>query len=460
MTTLGMDAARVRSLRGAFGGDVLLPGASGYDDARVLYNGAIDKHPGVIAQCTSPDDVVLALAAAREMGLEVSVRGGGHGVAGKALTEGGLVLDLRRMNDVTVDVAARTVTIGGGGTMADLDNATEAFGLVTTGGRASTTGIGGFTLGGGSGWLERKFGLACDNMLAVDMVTADGRMIRVDADHHPELFWALHGGGGNFGVVTSFTFRLHELPAFSIALLLWPAEDGPDVLRTYRDFCATAPDEIGGGFLYLTGPPEEFVPEHLVGRLVAGALATYTGPEAELHELAMPLLGMAPEGAMVTDIPYTAFQCMLDDPPGMRNYWSAEYLDALPDEAVDAFCGRASDMISPSPSLHVAFPQGGAVASGPDEFPLPWRAAPWAVHPFAVWEDPALDARGAQWAHDVCADMRPWSMGAVYLNFIGDEGHARVVDAYGPGNYARLTRVKAEYDPGNTFHLNQNIRPA
>ncbi|MGW0659699.1 FAD-binding oxidoreductase [Streptodolium elevatio] len=461
MTTLGPDAAKLgSSLRGTFGGDVLLPGSPGYDEARVVFNGAIDRHPGAIAQCTSPDDVALALEAARDAELEVSVRCGGHGVSGKALTDGGLTIDLRRMNDVTVDADARTVRVGGGATIGDMDNATAPYGLATTGGRASTTGIGGFTLGGGSGWLERRFGLACDNLLAVDMVTADGTALRASADSHPDLFWALHGGGGNFGVATSFTFRLHELPAFSVALLMWPAEYGPDVLRTYRDFCDTAPDAVGGGFLYLVGPPEEFVPEHLVGRLVAAALVTYTGPEAECRDVAGPFLGLAPEGAMIAEVPYPAFQCMLDDPPGMRNYWSAEYLTSFPDEAVDIFCARSPEMIIPSASLHVFFPQGGALARDNGRFPLPWREAPYAVHPFGMWEDPADDTRGVQWAHDVCADMRPWATGSVYLNFIGDEGHTRVVDGFGPDNYRRLAEIKAEYDPGNVFHLNQNIRPA
>lgn len=461
MTTLGHDAARIgSSLRGAFRGDVLLPGAPGYDDARVLFNGAIDKRPGAIAQCTTPDDVALALEAARDAELEVSVRGGGHGVAGKALTDGGLTVDLRRMNDVTVDADARTVRVGGGATISDLDNATAPYGLATTGGRASTTGIGGFTLGGGSGWLERRFGLASDNLLAVDVVTADGTAVRASADSHPDLFWALHGGGGNFGVATEFTFRLHELPAFSVALLMWPAEYGPEVLRTYRDFCATAPDAVGGGFIYLVGPPEEFVPEHLVGRLAAAVLVTYAGPVAECQDAAGPFLGLAPDGAMIADVPYPAFQCMLDDPPGLRNYWSAEYLSAFPDEAVDVFCARAPDMVVPSPSMHVFFPQGGALARDNGMFPVPWRESPYAVHPFGLWEDPADDTRAVQWARDVCADMRPWATGSVYLNFIGDEGHARVVDAFGPDNYRKLAEIKAEYDPGNLFHLNQNIRPA
>ncbi|MCF2531938.1 FAD-binding oxidoreductase [Yinghuangia soli] len=457
MTTLGLDAAQ--ALRGAFRGDVLLPDAPGYDDARTLFNGSMDRHPGAIAQCTSREDVAAALAAAREMGMEVSVRGGGHGVAGKALTDGGLAIDLRRMNAVTVDPYARLVRIEGGGTMADLDGATQPCGLATTGGRASTTGIGGFTLGGGSGWLERKFGLACDNLTAVEMVTADGRMIEASETEHSELFWALHGGGGNFGIATSFTFKLYELPAFSMALMMWPPEYGPDVLRTYRDFCETAPDEVGGGFIYLVGPPEEFVPPHLVGRLACAVLITYAGTEAECRDAAAPFLGLAPDGAMIAELPYMMFQTMLDDPPGLRNYWSAEYMDSFPDAAVDAFCARSPGMVQPSASMNAFFPQGAAVATRAAGNPLAWTDARYGVHPFALWEDPADDAQAAQWAHQVCADMRPWSTGSTYLNFIGDEGQARIVDAFGPDNYRRMAAVKAEYDPDNVFHLNQNIPP-
>ena len=266
----------------------------------------------------------------------------------RSLTDGGLVIDLRRMNAVSVDPEARTAIVAGGATMSHLDRATGPHGLATTGGRVSTTGVGGFTLGGGGGWLDRKFGLACDNLLSVELVTADGSIVRASDDENPELFWALHGGGGNFGVATSFTFRLHELPSVTAALLLWRPEAGPDVLRTYRDFMGSAPDEVGGGVLYLTGPAEEFVPEHLVGELALAVLVVYAGPEAEARKVAAAMLALGHEGELIAEMPYAELQCMLDDPPGYRNYWSAEYLDALPDEAIDLFCARANDMIVPS----------------------------------------------------------------------------------------------------------------
>jgi FAD/FMN-containing dehydrogenase len=377
-----------------------------------------------------------------------------------AVIDDGIVIDLRRMNGVHVDPETCTAIVRGGATMGHLDRATQPYGLMTTGGRVSTTGVGGFVLGGGSGWFDRKFGLACDNLVSVQLVTAAGGLVQASEDENPELFWALHGGGGNFGVATSFTFRLHPLPVVTAALLLWPPDAGPGVARAYRHFMDAAPDEVGGGFLYLTGPAEEFVPEHLVGKMACAVLVTYAGPEAEARKVIGPMLELGHDGEMIVEVPYAELQCMLDDPPGYRNYWSAEYLDSFPDDAVDVFCQRANDMIVPSPSQHVLLPQGGAVARGLTDYPIPWRQAAWVIHPFGLWEDPADDERGRQWARALQADMKPWSSGAVYLNFIGDEGEERVVAGLGQDNYRRLAAVKARYDPENVFRLNHNIKPS
>lgn len=458
--TIQLTQAALDGLRKGFTGQIIAPGDSAYNEARTIFNAMIDRRPGVIAQCADVDDVVRAVHFGRKLGLEIAVRGGGHSVAGKALTNGGLVIDLRRMNDVSVDPEARTANVAGGATMSHLDRATGLHGLATTGGRVSTTGVGGFTLGGGSGWLERKFGLACDNLLSVELVTADGEIVRASNDENPELFWALHGGGGNFGVATSFTFRLHELQSVTVALLLWRPEAGSDVLRTYRDFMESAPDDVGGAGLYLTGPSEKFVPEHLLGKLAFAVFVVYAGPEAEARKVAIPMLTLGHEGELIAEMPYAEFQCMLDDPPGQRNYWSAEYLDALSDDAIDLFCARANDMIVPSASQQILFSQGGAVRRGPADFPFPWRHAPWVVHPFGLWQDQTDDERARRWARDIRADLKPWSSGAVYLNFIGDEGEDRVMAAFGRENYVRLARVKAQYDPENVFHLNHNIKPA
>ncbi len=459
MSSAAVDSHRLEQLRGDVYGDVIVAGQQPYDEARALFNSMIDKRPAVIVQCVDTQDVIAALRFARETELEIAVRGGGHSVAGTGLVDGGLVIDLRRMNSVNVDADARTATVAGGATMSHLDRATEPFGLATTGGRVSTTGVGGFTLGGGTGWLDRKLGLACDRLISADLVRADGQQVRASENENPELFWALHGGGGNFGVATSFTFRLDAVPGVTAALLLWPAASGPDVLRRYRDLVETAPDELGGGFIYLTGPPEDFVPPELVNNLTCATLLTYVGSEEESRPYLAPMLELAPAGRMVVELPYAELQCMLDDPPGYRNYWSAEHLAQLPDPAVDAFCARSTDMVVPSPSQHVMFPQGGLSARQGHEWPTPFRSAPWVVHPFGLWEDPADDERARRWARAVREDVAPWATGDVYLNFIGDEGEERVAAGFGE-HYQRLARVKAEHDPDNVFHLNHNIKPA
>jgi FAD/FMN-containing dehydrogenase len=460
MSGVELDDGAAQELREGFNGTVLEPGDPGYDDARAIFNSMIERRPAVIAQCADADDVAAAIAFGRANGLEIAVRGGGHSVAGKSLCDDGIVIDLRRMSSVSVDPESRTATVAGGATMSDLDRATEPHGLATTGGRVSTTGVGGFTLGGGAGWLDRKLGLACDRLLSVDLVTADGRRVTANDDQNPELFWALHGGGGNFGIATSFRFRLDPLPVVTAALMVWRPEAGSEVVPRYRDFLEAAPDEVGGGLIYLTGPEEEFVPRELVGNLACAALVTYAGEEPDASEAMEPLVELKPAGQMLESMPYAELQCLLDDPPGYRNYWSAEYLDDFPDHAVEFFCSRADDMIVPSPSQHVLFPQGGAVGRGDGDLPIPWRGASWVVHPFGLWEDPADDERARRWAKDIRSDLQPWATGAVYHNFIGDEGEDRLVAGFGRDNYGRLARVKAEFDPDNIFHLNPNIEPA
>lgn len=454
-----MATAVVDGLREGFEGTVLGPGDSGYDEARTVFNAMIDRRPAVIAQPETTEAVARAIAFGRTRGLEIAVRGGGHSVAGMALNDGGLVIDLRRIRHVTVDPEARTVRVGGGATMSDLDRGTEPYGLATTGGRVSTTGVGGLLLGGGGGWMDRLMGLAVDNLVEVELVTAAGEPVTANERTRPELFWALHGGGGNFGVATAFTLRLHELSTVTPVLLLWPGAEGPRVMRRYRDLVADAPDEVGGAAIFLTGPPEEFVPEELVDRLCFGTLVVVPGDEAGARRAAAPLLELRPAAEMTATMPYADFQCLLDDPPGFRNYWSAEYLDSFPDAAVDAFCAQGAAMPVPTPSQLALAPQGGAVTRGPAEYPVPWRAARWIVHPFGMWENPDDDQRGRDWTHAVRDAVRPWSGGSVYLNFIGEEGHGRVVAGFGEENYRRLARVKAEYDPGNVFHLNHNIKP-
>ncbi|MER6358216.1 FAD-binding oxidoreductase [Streptomyces sp. NPDC001634] len=460
MAPLSKAGAALAALRSDLAGEVFAPGDPGYDEARTVFNAMIDRHPAVIAQCEGEADVRRSVLFARDLDLKIAVRGGGHSVAGMALNDNGLVVDLRRMHQVTVHPGSSSVRVEGGAVMSHLDRATQPHGLATTGGRISTTGVGGFVLGGGNGWLDRAFGLAVDNLLGVELVTADGTPLLATAEENPELFWALHGGGGNFGVATALTLRLHELPEFSIALLMFLPETGPEAVRIYRDIIATGPPEVGGAAQYITGPPEPFVPEQLVGTLVCAVLVTYAGGEDDLRKVAQPLLALPHECEAVSAMPYADVQCMLDVPPGLRNYWSAEHLTALPDELVDIFCAHASSMPVPTSCQHVLFPQGGAIASGPGEYPIPYRDAPWTVHPFGVWADPADDEQALQWVRDVRADVRPWRTGAVYLNFIGDEGRDRVVAGLGSENFNRLARVKRQYDPDNVFRYNHNVPPA
>ncbi|OIK25411.1 FAD-binding oxidoreductase [Streptomyces malaysiense] len=451
--------AALAALREDLAGDVFAPGDPGYDAARAVFNAMIDRRPAVIARCAHAADVVRAVRFARELDLPVAVRGGGHGVAGAALGDGALVVDLRRMREVTVDPAAQAVRVQGGATMSDLDRATQPYALATTGGRASTMGVGGFVLGGGTGWLDRAFGLAVDNLLGVELVTADAERTHASADENPELFWALHGGGGNFGVATALTLELHELPLFCVALLLFLPEQGPRVVRAFREILRTGPDALGGAVLYVTGPPADFVPPPLVGRRLCLALLTYAGGAQELRELAGPLLAPPHEARLLGPVPYADAQCMLDTPAGLRNHWSAEYLGELPDAAVDVYCALGDGMPVPTPTRHALLPQGGAVAAGPHTYPVSYRDAPWAVHPSGVWADPADDERCTGWVREVRAAVRPWSTGAVYLNFIGDEGPERVRAGLGEGNTLRLEKVKRRHDPDNVFRFNHNIRP-
>ncbi|MGD9739289.1 MAG: FAD-binding oxidoreductase [Bauldia sp.] len=454
------DRKAFEALRSQFHGALIEPDDPGYGPTRTIFNAMIDRRPAIIAQCATREDVGAAVLFAKHHDLELAVRGGGHSVAGKSLTEGGLVIDLRTMHVATVDPEAMTVTVGGGATMSHLDRATQPFGLATTGGRVSTTGVGGFTLGGGGGWLDRLFGLACDNLISAEIVTADGGVVTASEDENPDLFWALHGGGGNFGVATSLTLRLYELDTVTVAFLFWDPDRGVDVLKAYRDFMADAPDEIGGGAIFLTAPAMEAVPTRLVGHLAFLTYIVFAGPEDEARKVMAPLLGLEPDGSSIAEMAYADMQCSLDDPPGMRNYWSAEYLSGLPDAAVETFVRRADSMIIPSSSQHVLFPGGGSVARETADWPIPWRRAPWCVHPFGLWTDPADDARGIKWAKDVQADMKPWATGDVYLNFIGDEGPDRIVAGLGRDNHRRLAEVKATWDPQNLFRLNHNIAPA
>ncbi|WP_372791569.1 FAD-binding oxidoreductase [Paraconexibacter sp.] len=442
-------------------GRVLTPGAAGYDEARALFNAMIDVRPAVIAQCADAADVQTALREGREAGMEIAVRSGGHSVAGMSTVEGGLVIDVRNLKSAQVDPEARTMRCGAGLTWGEFDAATQAHGLATTGGRVSTTGVSGFTLGGGSGWLERSYGLACDNLRAVELVTADGEMVRASRDTHPDLFWALHGGGGNFGIATALEFDLHPVgPTVLAGLMLWPGDRGRDVLAGLRAMMEDAPDAVASACVYLTGPPEPFVPEHLQGQLCCGAAFLWAGDPADGEPWAARLRDMGPAVDLVGPMPYTEFQSMIDDPPGLRNWWTADYLADLSDEAAEVFTSHSERMPVPSVCQSIMFPWGGEVARVDKSLtPMAKRDATWVSHPFVLWEDAADDERHISWGRGISADLKPFTTGGVYLNFIGDEGQDRVRAGFGD-SYDRLARIKRQYDPDNVFRGNQNIAPA
>jgi FAD/FMN-containing dehydrogenase len=439
-----------------FRGELLGPGDVRYDEARRVWNGAFDRHPAIIARCTSPADVAAALGLARERELPVAVRGGGHSVAGLSVCDGGLVVDLSPMKAIAVDPREHRARAGAGVLWGELDAATQAHGLATVGGIVTHTGIAGLTLGGGIGWLMRRHGATVDNLLAADLVTVEGDLLRASADERPELFWGLRGGGGNFGVVTSFEYRLHEVGPVLAGPLYFALEDAPEVLRGYRDFAARAPDELTTILNLRPAPPLPVVPEHLHGRPVLSIGVCHTGPEAALaplRELGRPLLdAVAPR-------PYTQLQGMFDPtvPHGWHYRWRTCELPPLTDGAIDALCEQAA-LITSSRSYIIVFQLGGEMSRHHDTA-FVQREAAHNVNINAVWLPGDPDAeRHRRWAHEAYAALMPHSDGRAYVNFLSDEPLDRVRAAYGPA-YDRLAALKRRYDPENVLRLNQNVSP-
>jgi FAD/FMN-containing dehydrogenase len=427
----------------------------------VLFNSMIETRPRYVARCASPADVAAALAFARERELEVSVRAGGHAVSGKALCAG-VVLDVRGIDFVEVDARRRVARIGGGATWAQVDRATQEHGLATTGGRVSTTGVAGLTLGGGSGWLERKHGLACDNLLAAELVTADGELVRASPIENPDLLWALRGGGGNFGVVTALEMTLHPVgPQVLAGLVAYPEERGPELLRAFRDLMPGAPDDLSLAYIHLTIPEDPDFAAEWHGRPAVAVAGMWAGDPADGERVLAGLRGLGGEIADFFGVmPYADFQCMIDDPPGYRNYWTAEQAAELPDEAIDAIVEHCRHKPA-GPSQLFLVGWGGAMARiGGEHSPLAGRGAKFVVHPLALWKDPAGDAAAIAWSRGFRELMAPYRTGDAYLNFLGDEGGDRVRAAFGDENHARLARVKAQWDPRNVFRANQNVPPA
>ncbi|HEY7034336.1 MAG TPA: FAD-binding oxidoreductase [Thermomicrobiales bacterium] len=436
-------------------GSVIRPADPGYDTARTLFNAMIDRRPALIAHCMSVADVIAAVRFAGDHGLRIAVRGGGHNVAGTSLCDGGLVIDLSAMRAVRVDPACRTARAEGGATWRDFDHATQTFGLATTGGTISTTGIAGLTLGGGQGYLMRKHGLACDNLISADVVLADGSFVAASEKEHSDLFWALRGGGGNFGVVTAFEYRLHPVGPAMGGMVIHPVERAAEAFRFYREFQRDAPDALVILPTLLTAPD---------GAKVAALIAGYTGPVEDGEAALAPLRRFGPPVAdTIQPMPYTAVQRMLDDafPPGHHHYWKSGYMRELSDGAIETMV--AQFLNAPSPlSAALLEPVGGAVARvAPDATAYAHRNGQPSALIVARWADPAEAEREIAWARAYWAAMQPYVEQAAYPNYLeaGAEGAERVRAAYG-GNYARLTCVKAAYDPTNFFRGNQNIPPA
>ena len=448
-----------------FRGTVVTPSDAGYDEARSVFNGLIDHKPERIMRCVDAADVAIAIRDARAAGRPISVYGGGHGVTGSAVIDAGVCVDLRAIDHVVVDPEARTARVGGGATWGVVDAATQEHGLAVTGGRVSTTGVGGLSLGSGSGWLERAFGFTCDNLLSAEVVTADSRVVTASEDEHPDLFWAIRGGGGNFGVVTEFTLTLHPVgPIVLGGMLLYPGFMAKDVLRNWRDYMLDAPREVGGGVALITAPPEEFVPEPARGMPAVGVVVLYAGDPDEGARVVEPLTSFGPPAAnLVQPMPYVAVQQLLDPPnqKGMHNYWSGDFLSEFPDEAVDAFVDNVQPPVSPLTQM-IVVPGGGAIADKTDaDMAFGNRGAPFNMHYLSMWPpDPTQDQANIDKTRRISAALKPWTTGQVYLNFIGDEGLTRVESAYGPEKYARLRKIKKVWDPENVFRHNQNIPPA
>jgi FAD/FMN-containing dehydrogenase len=445
-----------------FEGRLIGPEDAEYGEARKVYNAMIDKRPALIAQCAGPDDVARAVRFARENDLLVAVRGGGHNGAGLGTVDGGIVVDLSLLKDIQVDPKARTVRVGGGCVWGEVDNATGAHGLATPSGIISTTGVGGLTLGGGLGHLTRKCGLAIDNLLEAEVVLASGERVMANADEHPDLYWAIRGGGGNFGVVTSFLFRLHEVGTVVAGPTFWPVEQGAEVLSVYREFLPAAPRELNGFFAFHTVPPGPPFPPEIHLRKVCGVVSCYVGSEENAAKAIAPLLDALPEPLMhgVAPMPHAALQSAFDGlyPPGDQWYWRADFVKEIPDEAVGIHQRFGEAMPTMKSTMHMYPIDGAAHDVGASDTAWAYRDATWGAVFAGVDPDPANVPEIRRWSIEYQEALHPYSAGGAYVNMMMEEGQERVRASYG-GNYDRLAQVKATYDPDNTFRVNQNIQP-
>ena len=455
--------ATIGELRSSIKGQVIRPGDEGYDEARAIWNASHDRRPAFIIRCEGTADVISAVEFATSQGLQVAVRGGAHSIAGFSTVDDGIVIDLSMMRAVTVDPVHRRAVAQGGATWLDFDHETQAFGLGVTGGLVSSTGLGGFTLGGGIGWTLRKYGLACDSLIGADVVTADGRLVHADADSHSELFWALRGGGGNFGIVTSLEFELHPLgPTVLGGLLFFPPESARQVITGWRELTKTMPDELTSLVNLTTAPPVPFLPESVHGKPIVVVAAVHCGPMDAAEKAVEPLRSLAiPIFDHMGPVPYLAMQQALDPlwEAGAQNYFTSAMLKKFPDEAVDEMLRRWEAKPTPQSELHLHH-AGGAMAAVPaDATAFGHRDAAYILNVIARSPQARGFDKATEWARASRAALSAYGEGSMYVNFTGDAEPDKVRASYPPATYARLVAVKREYDPSNLFRLNQNIRP-
>jgi len=461
-TTSKLTAAAVQGFASRLRGELIQPSDASYDSARKVYNAMIDKHPALIARCADVADVMAGVNFARDCGLALAVRGGGHNGPGLGVCDDGLVLDLSLMKGIRVDPAARTVRVEGGTTWGSVDHATHAFGLATPSGFISSTGVGGLTLGGGIGYLSRTFGLTIDNLLEVDMVLADGRFVTANATENPDLFWAVRGGGGNFGVVTSFLFKLHSISTVYGGPMIWPLEQASDLLKFWRDFIMTAPEDINGWFAFITVPPAPPFPEQFHMKKMCAVVWCYTGPMDQAEERFKAVRAFGPPAVDFTGpIPFPALQSIFDAlyPAGLQWYWKADFFRELNDRAIDLHVKYGAQLPTMHSTMHIYPINGAAQKVGTGDTAFNFRDVNFAQVIVGVHPDPSQNARMIAWAKDYWLALHAHSAGGAYVNMVMDEGEDLVKAAYG-NNYARLAQIKATYDPKNLFHINQNIRPA
>ena len=457
-----MNPGNFQKLQQAFRGEVIQPGDSGYDDARKVYNAMIDKRPRLIARCVDVADIMAAVQFGRESDLLTAIRGGGHNAGGLGVCDDGLVIDLSRMRNVHVDPKAKTVRVAPGCVWGDVDHAAHAFGMATPTGIISTTGVAGLTLGGGIGHLTRRYGLTIDNLLSVDMVLADGSFVTASAKENPDLFWAVRGGGGNFGVVTSFLFRLQPVDTVYAGPTFWPLEQTEEVMKAYREFIVQAPEDVNGFFAFLTIPPAPMFPAHLHNQKVCGVMWCCTGAPEQAEKATRPMRAVGkPALDHVGPVPFPVVQSLFDAiyPPGLQWYWRADFFKELSDDAVRQHVEHGSRLPTMHSTMHLYPTNGAAHRIKNQDTAFSYRDANWAGVIVGVDPDPANRGKITSWCKDYFDALHPYSAGGAYINFMMEEGQDRVKASF-RDNYDRLATIKKKYDPANFFRVNQNIHAA